>query len=58
MVLNEDFDLLAEAILPDECFFIYFAVLAKDGLYINYGPSANTKEHGIKTLHIQLVDPN
>lgn len=58
MVLNEDFDLLAEAILPDECFFIYFAVLAKDGLYINYGPSANTKQHGIKTLHIQLVDPN
>lgn len=56
MVLDEEFNLLAETFLPEDCFFIYFAVPANDGLYINYGPFIDTKQHGIKTLRIQLVD--
>ncbi len=54
MVLDEEFNLLAESFLPEGCFFIYFAVPAKDGFYINYGPFIDTKRHGIKTLRIQL----
>jgi hypothetical protein len=56
MILDEEFNLLAESLLPIECFFIYFAVPVKDGLYINYGSFKNTKQNGIKILHIQLVD--
>lgn len=58
MVLDEAFNLLAETLLPKECCFIYFAVPLKDGLYINFGSFANTKQHGIKTLRINLVDIN
>jgi len=56
MVLDEEFNLLSEALLPKDCFFIYFAVPASDGFHINYGPFIETKQHGIKTLRIQLLD--
>lgn len=57
MVMDENFNLLAETLLPEGCFFIYFAVPADGSLYINYGPfGKKVNENGIKTLRITLVD--
>lgn len=58
MILDKDFNVLAERILPEACFFLYFAVPTKDGLYINYGPFNNTNKDGIKILKISLLDNN
>jgi len=54
MVLDERFNLLAESLLPSECFFIYFAAPTKDGLCINFGPIINPLNNGIKILRINV----
>jgi len=56
MVLDEQFNLIGETMLPDECFFIFFAIPARNGLYINYGPITNPIQNGIKLLKIAYHD--
>ena len=54
MVLDKNFNLLAERPLPDECFFIYFSIPTKEALLINFGPINAPLKNGIKCLGIEF----
>ncbi|HRK29321.1 MAG TPA: DUF4221 family protein [Chitinophagales bacterium] len=45
MVLDENFNLLGETLLPPVCNFIFFAVASKQGLFINYGVLSKSTEN-------------
>ena len=51
-ILDEDFNVLAETLLPEKCFFIFLAVSTPEGIIINHGP-AKPRDEFLPTLHIK-----
>jgi hypothetical protein len=55
MVLDENFNLIGETLLPKNCLAIFFAVASKQGLFVNNGPLTKAKENGWNILKINFT---
>ncbi|QQS31112.1 MAG: DUF4221 family protein [Sphingobacteriales bacterium] len=55
MVLDENFNIIGESLLPEDYYAIFFAVASKQGLLLNLGPLKKATINGFNILKINFA---
>src|SRR5690606_20996052 len=53
LILSDNFQLIGERLLPESCYFIFFASSLPNGLVIHEGPITGLAENGLNILEIR-----